>query len=74
MRKAQRTYREIMQLLRGNNNEMKLDSNGLITCDGYIEALKKSEELFKNEKFLPATFPLNQILKNVPSELLLQIT
>jgi|JI6StandDraft_1071083.scaffolds.fasta_scaffold47816_2 hypothetical protein len=74
MRKAQRTYREIMQLLRGNNNEMKLDSNGLITCDEYIEALKKSEELFKNEKFLPATFPLNQILKNVPSELLLQIT
>ena len=61
-KKATRNYNELMVLLKRNNKELKNDEGGLITSDEFLEALKQSRDLFREEKFIPLNLSLSEII------------
>lgn len=51
-----------MVLLKRNNKELKNDEGGLITSDEFMEALRQSRDLFREEKFIPLNLSLSEII------------
>lgn len=67
-KKANRNYNELIVLLKRNNKELKNDEGGLITSDEFMEALRQSRDLCKEEKFIPLNLSLSEIIENIACE------